>query len=1126
MPKRSYKAKQLGSLDRAKNNFRGVFSQRRRRGFLEEDTARNRVFRTNLRKALLDARLLVNPEDYDELISWLRGMMKQELGQDHDLNFGYDYLNGVIVSPRATLEREILWVSSRIQSEAAQINEFTSFLQSIEGSILQNDPREAVEKLEVFCEKYGQTMWSVQLGIATRHRLGGLEDQKAFLEEIRAKHRRGILSYVAFHTSIRNEERTSWARFRGNVYEASRKRKDKPLGRYIAYRLLSILPETQSGVADILRIEQCNSIFDLYETFIFVAQNILSDPASSDLPDLIQHELTKMAKIDDFRIRKLLDHPSEDSLKHVHQHIEDGNFAGAYKALNRLPKGDRDPWSMLYKSALRSNKELGPNPNVLQEAIHSALYNGVLKANNFDNLAKVCQNYRYLPIGRGLLTFVEGILSSDGMPKLRFDSVGLNSPNSSLEDNLGLRRIFSTLGTYDSRYRYAAGAVNSYLCKKYEEVNNLLAIIPPLNDNITRSLLDLIHVRSLDATSDLPTLVPLISRLGSSDTSLLSLATLSQLVESYQSDDFKRLQPSIETLNALHMLWKSGDRDHLGSTLKMITGRYLRSTEEKAPSSMKAERQNCSMDEFVYFLREVCVPNVLDVSRVFKSSRAVSEERQKICGLLHSLDPDKSIEYSEEVSGIARRLKVDEGLQIVDQSRIYVDTDALTRWAYKNVYEDYGRYSDLVSAGVGISGKYDETLKELRDIVAKSRSGELITPENEADNILASILTKLRDEFLSSSTFGLDYFLSQRIRHISFVGLVRGPLEFQKLISNRPTPQSEYSSNRYWLEKFETLSRPDLDELDNDFKTFSAEFDYSLSQVKDVYLQVRSPDKPDGLFAVPVSATLLMLARALYSQASSFADFVDSVCVIFWAVLDEPLKAVQYRIEVTLKDDLAVHFGNLRVSLRRFDDRAVEFPKAAETLALCERQVNEALREAAAWFTRPELREVKKTFTLEEALDVAIESARKLHANFEPNISVEVSENIYLRGPDLVFITDAILVAFSNIKAYSRLDQPSIGVTLLVDVETGSLSIEVINDCAPNSRIPSQDRKMAVISEAIAKRDFGKKPRMEGGTGFLKLAAVAYQSDRGLVDFGYMDKTHFRMQVNYSFIMDAVEMAV
>lgn len=161
-------------------------------------------------------------------------------------------------------------------------------------------------------------------------------------------------------------------------------------------------------------------------------------------------------------------------------------------------------------------------------------------------------------------------------------------------------------------------------------------------------------------------------------------------------------------------------------------------------------------------------------------------------------------------------------------------------------------------------------------------------------------------------------------------------------------------------------------------------------------------------------------------------------------------------------------------------------------------------------------------FTLEEALDVAIESALKLHRAFAPKIDRTVLGQISLSAPDLVFITDAILVAFSNIKAYSRLEAPAVRIVLTLDESAETLTLEILNEVHTSARSEAQDRRILEIRRTIESGVISKKSRTEGGSGFVKLAAVAHQSSRGRVEFGYTERTWFRLSVTYSIILHTV----
>src|SRR5690606_3134080 len=105
--------------------------------------------------------------------------------------------------------------------------------------------------------------------------------------------------------------------------------------------------------------------------------------------------------------------------------------------------------------------------------------------------------------------------------------------------------------------------------------------------------------------------------------------------------------------------------------------------------------------------------------------------------------------------------------------------------------EDYSRYGDLASVSINAGQNFDAVLKE----IASTTQSTAFSPDDEADAVLFSMLHRLADEFLNNPSFGLDFYLSQRVRHQSFIGLIRGPLEFANLITTRQSETGNYRTN-------------------------------------------------------------------------------------------------------------------------------------------------------------------------------------------------------------------------------------------------------------------------------------------------------------------------------------------
>ena len=186
------------------------------------------------------------------------------------------------------------------------INSFRSHVDYIESYVANGDHFEALQAIKLLSLNIGETFWGVQMRISLEQLTGGLEAQKAYSEELKKVHRSGVLSFIAFYTSMRNEEHLSWRRFQETINDRlDRSSYSDPVKRYLRYRLLLEWPQTKSGIADVLRLEQSQSSIDLYETFVRLLQHLSVNDGFESYKEILTNALNTMSGIDDFRLKKL-----------------------------------------------------------------------------------------------------------------------------------------------------------------------------------------------------------------------------------------------------------------------------------------------------------------------------------------------------------------------------------------------------------------------------------------------------------------------------------------------------------------------------------------------------------------------------------------------------------------------------------------------------------------------------------------------------------------------------------------------------------------------------------------------------------------------------------------------------
>jgi hypothetical protein len=265
---------------------------------------------------------------------------------------------------------------------------------------------------------------------------------------------------------------------------------------------------------------------------------------------------------------------------------------------------------------------------------------------------------------------------------------------------------------------------------------------------------------------------------------------------------------------------------------------------------------------------------------------------------------------------------------------------------------------------------------------------------------------------------------------------------------------------------------------------------------------------------------MIALARAVIRDDLTFPDFATTVVSLFWAALEPSLAMARRYIIDDLKPNIASMFDEFRASARTLagaDPAFMQFEMEAASRAS---DVQRALDDAATWFTRADVEAVRRYFTLEQAVKIAVESAMRCQRAFEADLNINTQGDVQISADSLVFVHDVLFSALDNVNAHSGLKNPKVDVRAHADVTAGQLHIEVLSDVKGQNRI-TKEQPLADIRKLIDQRAIGTRTRKEGLTGFMKLAAVVHQSERGAIDFGFTAEGRFFLHVTYSLIVQS-----
>jgi len=273
------------------HRLRGIIADFKSRRFVEKRSVPpSRRFRTGLNELYLDFRSKLAPSQYFDFLDWSQEMLTSQLSDLSHIPTRYDNLTGIFPkAPVLELQNELRWIAARIRSENEKITKFLVLKALVERATLETNYSGAVAALDALHEAYGATLWSIQLRLALDQQIGGIEQQKKYSAQVRSVYKQGLLGFITYHSSVRNEERTTIKKFSDDIDRriANHVYYDDATKSYMRYRLKGELPTTGAQLADILRIEQSHGILDIYETFVAVLQELVRWNHRKDLQAVV-----------------------------------------------------------------------------------------------------------------------------------------------------------------------------------------------------------------------------------------------------------------------------------------------------------------------------------------------------------------------------------------------------------------------------------------------------------------------------------------------------------------------------------------------------------------------------------------------------------------------------------------------------------------------------------------------------------------------------------------------------------------------------------------------------------------------------------------------------------------------
>ncbi len=538
------------------------------------------------------------------------------------------------------------------------------------------------------------------------------------------------------------------------------------------------------------------------------------------------------------------------------------------------------------------------------------------------------------------------------------------------------------------------------------------------------------------------------------------------------------------------------------SNIYVAYKKFVKSLSIMKPSEVDKYIDTFTKQKTIHFLRYVCSTKVLSRAvLVFKTSIQVLEERLLINQLLISIDPDNQESYSREITTLTRDLNVQKRKKEIDQSKIYVDEYGLIKSELELVEKGFARYrkisellkeSSIEGLGIGTSS----LLKLILGQIDSQAYQEAIKKSDYQFTLFKQLYLDIRDLFLFSDKFGLDYYLSTRIRHGTIEGQLRRPFNITRLVTNRNKETGDYVDDLLWTKKL-SLTEKDKKLFQKRIKLFSKNTDDIISELKNELIQIKTEDPSTsqrGLFEFGLYY-LHGLNKLYIDKCRSITDFellVETIFDFLWEMTEINLNLIRKAINVSIRkrilDEIDDFEKDLRPILEAYDTREL-----FSQIVQCRTSVQKDLDKVIVWFNR------SKNFEIDFHIEDVIASSIDTVNNIDPNVDLQLKENIefnpLIKGEYFIHFDDLLKIFLNNIASYIKNGKKEqLSSEISSREENGALIIEISNDIKSHEDIKKFRELIASKLEQINASD---GLRREKNSGLKKAANIMSNVFRG-----------------------------
>lgn len=1004
----------------------------------------------------------------------------------------------------------------------------------------------------------GHSIWALQLRIALIQLTQGFDAQKQFTRTTREQAGEGTaVGYIAHYTSFRNESAISALYFQEEyLRHLSAGKWSKDLRVCVRYHLLNEVPAKPKEIVDLFSVETRLSLVDQFEAFLAVAA-IASANHDSVLTAVLRSPLQQLADaIPHPRLQSITFAATANprllaSLVRVNLEPFDsfvrGDYADAAKMSLDYAKDERGThidYDELAGCALAAGSNQPTEPlGRLPKALVSTISKDDQGRDEFAALGKIESNTPFPWALRAMQTAKQEIAdtpfcdafflhNSCRTPPTTLNPYHaytftaeaaieyLNSCRDAYGDSLSVRYVLSQIKDADpptgiaSDIALLARSDSALRRRNWPQALEAAANLETAGNPYFRQKAIRIRATSLLRSENIEECIYYITSVFIATPHLTVILPIADVVTATTEEIRVSIADRLSVPVLYDMYSRFVDKQQ-ESTRRFAYEDFLVRHGVSRPSELIWRDDRFPRDLFVYFLRYICVPEIMDVSPVFETSKDVEDERIAVCNILADLDPAHKDVYQAENRDFLIRHSIQKGIRQVEQSKIFVDDRGVRQAVLSKYRETYNRLKAFGPYG-------EQELAEVERALTKANSGDtneffsLQVEKNEKNDILTALLVGIRDEYVLGPNYGLDGYLSVRIRHGTFGAQFRSPLEAAHLATQRDRDTGIYKSNDYWPARILTTNEEIHTSIGQVLANLSMRFDELTANLVRNRIQIARDASSPGYFNFTLNAVHLRLAAALIGDRDTLEEFVDDILGILRNMLRNNLE----NIRAHLLGDVMGEIDNILMSTHNACATHADGDEMRDLLAVLQATRAEMRRvttKMADWFKLPSTTSTVP-FSMDSAINIGVELVRSMYRRGDFLPQIEVADQTLYKGILLPAFVDLFMIMFENIIKHAGTGlapRTHVAVTRFGE----ELQIAVQNDVSPGVRTTRTVEKLESIRRAIESGLYMRSVGKEEGTGLFKLQKIIMHDLAGsaILAFNFDGQNRFCVTIEMPF---------